>query len=73
LPHFAARIATAIPGIFNLDPKIGWEAATGFDYKFANSPWHVNGQFRYGQGGNTSGTARSSGALDPGDRHPTIA
>ncbi len=57
-------ISNGIPGIFNLDPKIGWEAATGFDYKFANSPWHVSGQFRYGQGGNVSGAASSSGALD---------
>jgi hypothetical protein len=54
-----------IPGIFDLNPKIGWEAATGFDYKFAGSPWHVSGQFRYGQGGNASGSAASSGTLDP--------
>ena len=55
----------SIPGIFDLNPKIGWEAATGFDYKFANSPWHVSGQFRYGEGGKTSGAAASSGTLDP--------
>jgi hypothetical protein len=61
---FNGRTGT-IPGIFDLNPKIGWEAATGFDYKFAASPWHVSGQFRYGQGGNTSGSAASSGALDP--------
>ncbi len=54
-----------IPGIFNLDPKVGWTGATGFDYKFANSPWHVNGQFRYGQGGNISASASSAGGLDP--------
>src|ERR1700730_1694344 len=55
----------SIPGIFDLTPKIGWEAATGFDYKFAGSPWHVSGQFRYGEGGKTSGTATSAGSLDP--------
>jgi len=55
----------SIPGIFDLNPKIGWEAATGFDYKFAGSPWHVSGQFRYGQGGKTSGTASSAASLDP--------
>src|ERR1700720_1617389 len=55
----------SIPGIFDLTPKIGWEAATGFDYKFAGSPWHVSGQFRYGEGGKTSGSASSAGALDP--------
>src|ERR1700720_1999295 len=55
----------SIPGIFDLTPKIGWEAATGFDYKFAGSPWHVSGQFRYGEGGKTSGSATSAGTLDP--------
>jgi opacity protein-like surface antigen len=57
--------SSSIPGIFDLSPKIGWEAATGFDYKFAGSPWHVSGQFRYGEGGKTSGTATSAGTLDP--------
>jgi hypothetical protein len=55
----------SIPGIFDLTPKIGWEAATGFDYKFTGSPWHVSGQFRYGEGGKTSGSATSAGTLDP--------
>jgi hypothetical protein len=54
-----------IPGTFNLTPKIGWEGATGFDYRFAGSPWHVSGQFRYGEGGKTSGTASSTGSIDP--------
>jgi hypothetical protein len=54
-----------IPGSFDLTPKIGWEAATGFDYRFAGSPWHVSGQFRYGEGGKTSGIARSAGTIDP--------
>ena len=52
-----------IPREFNLTPTVGWEAAAGFDYKFANnSPWHVSGQFRYGEGGKTSGAASSAGA-----------
>ena len=54
-----------IPGSFDLTPKIGWEAATGFDYRFAGSPWHVSGQFRYGEGGKSSGIARSAGTIDP--------
>jgi hypothetical protein len=54
-----------IPGIFDLSPKVGWVAATGFDYKFAGSPWHVSGQFRYGQSGTASGSASSAGTLDP--------
>jgi hypothetical protein len=35
---------------FDLTPKLGWEGAGGFDYRFANSPWHAGGQFRYGEG-----------------------
>jgi len=47
---------------FGLRPKVGWEAAAGFDYRFAASPWHVNGQFRYGES-RTSLTAVSAGFL----------
>lgn len=54
-----------IPGIFNLNPKVGWEAAAGFDYRLANSPWHVSGQFRYGEGGKANGAASSAGIIDP--------
>jgi hypothetical protein len=55
----------SIPRTFDLTPKVGWEAATGFDYRFAGSPWHVSGQFRYGEGGKTSGSASSAGSVDP--------
>jgi len=48
----------------DLKPNTGWEAAAGFDYRFADSPWHVSGQFRYYQG-HASGSASSNGALDP--------
>lgn len=51
-------------GAFDLKPKVGWAAATGFDYRFAASPWHVSGQFRYGEGGKTSGFATGSTFLD---------
>jgi hypothetical protein len=34
---------------FGLRPRLGWDAAIGFDYRFATSPWHVNMQFRYGE------------------------
>jgi hypothetical protein len=30
-------------------PQVGWEAAGGFDYRFAGSPWHVSFDFRYGR------------------------
>ena len=55
----------SIPGQFDLTPKIGWEAATGFDYRLPGSRWHVNGQFRYGESGKASGVASSGGAFGP--------
>ena len=39
VPFFQAR---------SFKPRFGWEAAAGFDYRFANSPWHVSAQIRYG-------------------------
>ncbi|CAN5163838.1 hypothetical protein BH11PSE4_BH11PSE4_36560 [soil metagenome] len=54
----------SIPGSFDLTPKVGWEGAGGFDYRFAGSPWHVSGQFRYGEG-KASESASTSGSLDP--------
>jgi Legionella pneumophila major outer membrane protein precursor len=50
-------------GQFDLTPKIGWDAATGFDYRFAGSPWHVSMDFRYGEGGATNGTVSSAGSF----------
>lgn len=50
--------------LFNLTPKVGWEAAAGFDYRFAGSPWHVSGEFRYGQA-RGSGADASAGTIDP--------
>ncbi|MGY4626751.1 Lpg1974 family pore-forming outer membrane protein [Bradyrhizobium sp. USDA 4486] len=47
---------TGVTGVFALTPKVGWETAIGFDHRFAASPWHINGQFRYGEGGETNGT-----------------
>jgi hypothetical protein len=60
-------------GQFDLTPKVGWEIATGFDYKFANnSPWHVSGQFRYGEGGRTSGLASTSGSWTLASQLPGV-
>jgi len=55
--------------IFLLDPtvtpNVGWNAGTGFDYRLPASPWHVNGQFRYGQSrGSGSGTPLSFSSAD---------
>ncbi len=38
----------ALPGFFALKPKVGWDAGTGFDYRFAGTPWHVSTQIFYG-------------------------
>jgi hypothetical protein len=47
------------PSIFALKPKVGWEAATGFDYRFRDSPWHVSAQFRYGEASTSANAAAS--------------
>jgi hypothetical protein len=45
--------------MFALRPRVGWDVAAGFDYRFAASPWHVSGQVRYGQGRSSTGFANS--------------
>ncbi|MCK1384475.1 hypothetical protein IVB31_09390 [Bradyrhizobium sp. 21] len=52
-----------LTGQFDLTPKVGWEFATGFDYRFAGSPWHVSGQFRYGEGGKATGLASTTDTI----------
>ena len=36
----------------------GWDAAVGFDYRFAGTPWHVNMQARGGEARGSAATAR---------------
>jgi hypothetical protein len=55
---------SASPQPFDLKPGLGWEGAGGFDYRFANSPWHVSGQFRYGEG-TGKGAFATGGSVDP--------
>ncbi|RXT47755.1 Lpg1974 family pore-forming outer membrane protein [Bradyrhizobium betae] len=55
-----------LTGQFDLTPKVGWESAVGFDYRFAGSPWHVSGQFRYGEGGKTTGLDSTSQTIAAG-------
>jgi Legionella pneumophila major outer membrane protein precursor len=52
------------PTSFDMRPNLGWEAAAGFDYRFAGSPWHVSGQIRYGEG-NANGSFNTSGGINP--------
>jgi hypothetical protein len=51
---------------FNLRPGLGWEGAVGFDYRFANSLWHIGGQFRYGEGRATGSFASSASTTATG-------
>jgi hypothetical protein len=56
---------STLPSFFTLKPNFGWNAAAGFDYRFAGSPWHVSAQFRYGQAGTSEGTAFNASATNP--------
>lgn len=53
---FSNYSINGVTGVFDLTPKVGWETAIGFGHRFAGSPWHISGQFRYGEGGETNGT-----------------
>jgi hypothetical protein len=76
IDSFYTRSTLSLLGIdtrglfFPLLPKVGWEAATGFDYRFAGSPWHVSGQFRYGEGRTTETSASSSSSIFAGGAPP---
>jgi hypothetical protein len=51
-------------GPFDLTPRVGWQGAVGFDYRFAGLPWHVSAQFRYGRAGDKAdGDASSIGPV----------
>src|ERR1700722_746632 len=39
-----------LPGFFGFTPKLGFEAAGGFDHRISGTPWHVSGEVRYGEG-----------------------
>jgi hypothetical protein len=52
-----------LPRFFPLVPEIGWEAAGGFDYRFAGSPWHASGQLRYAQGSTSESAFFSADVL----------
>jgi len=67
-----APTSANVPGYFALTPKPGWEAATGFDYRFAASPWHVSGQFRYGEARQSASAAFSEAITVPGAPPTTV-
>lgn len=56
---------TNVGGSFDLLPKVGWQAAAGFDYRFADSPWHVSGQIRYGEAKASDSASVSGSATVP--------
>ena len=47
----------------SVEPRFGWEAAAGFDYRFAGSPWHVSAQIRYGAAKDDTRRFFSSGCM----------
>ncbi|MGH6671925.1 MAG: Lpg1974 family pore-forming outer membrane protein [Xanthobacteraceae bacterium] len=49
VPNMTPAFATPRPGW-------GWDAAGGFDYRFAG-PWHILGDFRYGQNRSRTGSS----------------
>ncbi len=48
-----------------LRPNMGWDAAAGWDHRFAGTPWHVNMQARWGeaQGGAATRAPFSASSL----------
>jgi hypothetical protein len=58
-------VAPNLPGFFALTPKVGWEAATGFDYRFAGTQWHVSAQFRYGEAKTSDSAAAALSLVIP--------
>ena len=38
----------SVPGLAAFRPRVGWEAAAGADWRFADSPWHVSFDVRFG-------------------------
>ncbi len=55
-------VLSGLPMAFSLTPKVGWAVDTGFDYRFADSLWHVGADVQYGQS-RVSNSAGSSFGL----------
>ena len=53
---------STLPGFFGFVPKLGFEAAGGFDHRISGTPWHVSAEVRYGED-KTSGSNSSSFGL----------
>ena len=49
LPLANGGNGASLGGNASLRPRVGWDAAVGFDYRFAGTPWHVNMQARGGE------------------------
>jgi len=73
----AGAVAGALPGDPSLKPKVGWDAAVGFDYRFPGTPWHVNAQGRFGQSKGSDSVGSTSNSLIsfvvPGSGSETIS
>lgn len=58
----SSGIISGLPANFSLVPKVGWDVDSGFDYRFADSLWHVGADVQYGQS-RVSNSAATSLAL----------
>ncbi len=59
-----AGLQSALGGDPSVSPKLGWDGAAGFDYRFAGTNWHVNGQLRFGLAKGTDSFASAFSVVD---------
>ena len=59
LPLANGGNGASLGGNASLRPRVGWDAAVGFDYRFAGTPWHVNMQARGGEARGSAATSAS--------------
>ena len=59
LPLANGGNGAGLGGNASLRPRVGWDAAVGFDYRFAGTPWHVNMQARGGEARGSAATSAS--------------
>jgi hypothetical protein len=57
----ATALFSGLPVSFSLTPKVGWAVDSGFDYRFADSLWHVGADVQYGQSRVSKSTTSSFG------------
>jgi hypothetical protein len=58
-------LISGLPVPFSLVPKVGWDVDCGFDYRFADSLWHVGADVQYGQSRISNSAATSFALSEP--------